>query len=107
MVLAALNVAARYLLKQSSRRDRTRFRPFVRCEEAALSFYLSNFSHCDTICGSLGAASGPMAWMCMLTIIVLFGAELSSEIEHQTTRDYPKWQWQLRRAAMRKFPFPS
>jgi membrane protein len=54
---------------------------------AALSFYLANFAHYDATYGSLGAAIGLMIWMWMSTIIVLFGAELNSEIEHQTARD--------------------
>jgi membrane protein len=30
-----------------------------------------------------------MIWMWMSTIVVLFGAELNSEIEHQTAADSP------------------
>jgi hypothetical protein len=37
--------------------------------------------------GSLGAAIGLMMWMWMSSIVVLFGAELNSEIEHQTAVD--------------------
>jgi len=37
--------------------------------------------------GSLGAAIGLMIWMWMSATIVLFGAELNSEIEHQTAVD--------------------
>jgi membrane protein len=54
---------------------------------AALSFYLSNFADYNATYGSLGAAIGLMMWMWMSAIIVLFGAELNSEIEHQTARD--------------------
>jgi membrane protein len=49
-----------------------------------LSYYLSNFGHYDATYGSLGAAIALMIWMWMSTIIILFGAELNSEIEHQT-----------------------
>jgi membrane protein len=52
-----------------------------------LSWYLSNFANYDATYGSLGAAIGLMMWMWMSTIIVLCGAELNSEIEHQTTLD--------------------
>ena len=52
-----------------------------------LSYYLSNFGHYDATYGSLGAAIGLMMWMWMSTIVVLFGAELNSEIEHQTAKD--------------------
>jgi membrane protein len=52
-----------------------------------LSWYLSNFANYDATYGSLGAAIGLMMWMWMSAIIVLCGAELNSEIEHQTARD--------------------
>jgi len=52
-----------------------------------LSFYLANFGHYDATYGSLGAAIALMIWMWMSTIVVLFGAELNSEIEHQTAED--------------------
>jgi membrane protein len=54
---------------------------------ALLSYYLSNFGHYDATYGSLGAAIALMIWMWMSTIVILFGAELNSEIEHQTTAD--------------------
>jgi len=54
---------------------------------SALSWYLSNFGEYDATYGSLGAAIGLMMWMWMSAIIVLCGAELNSEIEHQTARD--------------------
>lgn len=54
---------------------------------AALSYYIANFAGYDATYGSLGAAIGLMMWMWMSTIVVLFGAELNSEIEHQTARD--------------------
>jgi membrane protein len=52
-----------------------------------LSFYLANFGHYDATYGSLGAAIALMTWMWMSTIVILLGAELNSEIEHQTTKD--------------------
>ena len=52
-----------------------------------LSWYLSNFGDYSATYGSLGAAIGMMTWMWMSAIIVLCGAELNSEIEHQTVRD--------------------
>ena len=54
----------------------------------ALSWYLSNFGNYNATYGSLGAAIGLMMWMWMSAIIVLCGAELNSEIEHQTVRRY-------------------
>jgi membrane protein len=50
---------------------------------AALSWYLSNFGNYSATYGSLGAAIGLMMWMWMSAIVVLFGAELNSEIERQ------------------------
>jgi membrane protein len=52
-----------------------------------LSWYLSNFGNYSATYGSLGAAIGLMMWMWMSAIIVLVGAELNSEIEHQTAID--------------------
>ncbi|MES2031144.1 MAG: YihY/virulence factor BrkB family protein [Pseudomonadota bacterium] len=54
---------------------------------ALLSWYLSNFGNYSATYGSLGAAIGLMMWMWMSAIIVLCGAELNSEIEHQTAVD--------------------
>jgi membrane protein len=54
---------------------------------AGLSYYLANFGHYDATYGSLGAAIALMIWMWMSTIVILFGAELNSEIEHQTIAD--------------------
>jgi membrane protein len=54
---------------------------------ALLSFYLANYADYDATYGSLGAAIGLMIWMWMSTIVVLLGAELNSEVEHQTAAD--------------------
>jgi len=51
------------------------------------SWYVANFGHYDRTYGSLGAAIGFMTWMWMSTIVVLMGAELNAEIEHQTAID--------------------
>jgi membrane protein len=53
----------------------------------ALSYYFSNFAEYDVAYGSLGAAIATMMWIWMSAIVILFGAELNSEIEHQTARD--------------------
>ena len=53
----------------------------------ALSYYFANFANYNATYGSLGAAIGTMMWMWMSAIVILFGAELNSEIEHQTARD--------------------
>jgi membrane protein len=54
---------------------------------ALLSWYLANFANYNATYGSLGAAVGMMIWMWISSIVILFGAELNSEIEHQTARD--------------------
>jgi membrane protein len=54
---------------------------------AGLSYYFANFANYNATYGSLGAAIGTMIWMWLSTIVVLLGAELNSEIEHQTARD--------------------
>jgi membrane protein len=51
------------------------------------SWYLSEFANYNATYGSLGAAIGLMMWMWMSAIVIMFGAELNSEIERQTLRD--------------------
>jgi membrane protein len=54
---------------------------------ALLSWYLANFANYDATYGSLGAAIGLMMWMWISAIVILLGAELNAEIEHQTAKD--------------------
>jgi membrane protein len=51
------------------------------------SWYLGNFANYNATYGALGAVVGLMMWMWFSTIVVLVGAELNSEIEHQTACD--------------------
>ncbi|CAN5342279.1 hypothetical protein BH09PSE2_BH09PSE2_03690 [soil metagenome] len=51
------------------------------------SWYVANFAHYDRTYGSLGAVIGFMFWLWYSMIIVLFGAELNAELEHQTAVD--------------------
>ncbi|MBV9456517.1 MAG: YihY/virulence factor BrkB family protein, partial [Bradyrhizobium sp.] len=37
--------------------------------------------------GSLGAVIGFMTWLWISAIVILIGAEIDSEMEHQTARD--------------------
>ena len=53
----------------------------------AFSWYVANFANFNKTYGSLGAVVGFMTWLWYSTIIVLFGAELNAEIEHQTGVD--------------------
>jgi membrane protein len=51
------------------------------------SWYVANFGHYERTYGSLGAVVGFMTWMWISTMVILFGAELNAEIEHQTAVD--------------------
>jgi membrane protein len=54
---------------------------------AAFSWYVANFGAYNKTYGSLGAAIGFMTWIWLSAIVVLVGAELNAEMEHQTERD--------------------
>jgi membrane protein len=54
---------------------------------ALFSWYLGNFANYNATYGALGAVVGLMMWMWLSTIVVLVGAELNAEIEHQTAHD--------------------
>jgi membrane protein len=51
------------------------------------SWYVANFGNYNETYGSLGAVIGFMTWMWLSTTIVLIGAEINAEIEHQTAHD--------------------
>jgi membrane protein len=51
------------------------------------SWYASNFGDFNETYGSLGAVIGFMTWLWISAIVVLLGAELDAEMEHQTARD--------------------
>ena len=51
------------------------------------SWYAANFGSFNKTYGSLGAIIGFMVWIWISMIVVLLGAELDAEMEHQTTRD--------------------
>jgi membrane protein len=51
------------------------------------SWYLTNFADYNATYGSLGAVIGFMMWTWISTTIIILGAELNSEMEHQTARD--------------------
>jgi membrane protein len=53
----------------------------------AFSTYVNTFAHYDKTYGSLGALVGFMVWLWFSILIVLLGAELNSEVEHQTAID--------------------
>jgi membrane protein len=51
------------------------------------SWYLANFADYNATYGSLGAVIGFMMWTWISVVILITGAELNSEIEHQTACD--------------------
>ncbi len=51
------------------------------------SWYLAKFNSYNVTYGSLGAVVAMMMWLWISSIVVLLGAELNAEIEHQTARD--------------------
>jgi membrane protein len=51
------------------------------------SWYAQNFGNYNKTYGSLGAVIGFMTWIWLSTIVILIGAELNAEMEHQTARD--------------------
>jgi len=53
----------------------------------AFSWYVASFGSYNATYGSLGAAIGFMTWLWLSTILVLLGAEINAEMEHQTARD--------------------
>lgn len=54
---------------------------------AGFSWYLNHIARLDVTYGSLGAAIAFMLWVWVSVLIVLLGAELNAEIEHQTALD--------------------
>jgi membrane protein len=51
------------------------------------SVYVANFGSYNQTYGSLGAVVVLLMWLYLSAFIVLMGAELNSEMEHQTTQD--------------------
>jgi membrane protein len=51
------------------------------------SWYAASFGNYNATYGSLGGLVGLLTWMWLSTTILLIGAELNSEVEHQTARD--------------------
>jgi len=51
------------------------------------SWYSANFANYEKTYGSLGALIGFLTWLWISITVVLVGAELNSEIEHQTAED--------------------
>ncbi|MGD9479713.1 YihY/virulence factor BrkB family protein [Shinella sp. G-2] len=54
---------------------------------AGFSFYLRNFADYDAAYGAFGALMGLLVWTWLSVGILIVGAELNAELEHQTARD--------------------
>jgi membrane protein len=50
-------------------------------------FYVSNFGNYGATYGSLSAVVVLLTWLYLSSYVLIFGAELNSEIEHQTAKD--------------------
>ena len=57
------------------------------------SFYVANFEDYSATYGSLGATVGLMMWIYLTSLVLVAGAELDSEIEHQTAQDTTTGAW--------------
>ncbi|WP_018183013.1 YihY/virulence factor BrkB family protein [Kaistia granuli] len=53
----------------------------------SFSWYVSSFGSYDRNYGALGAIIGFMTWIWLSATVILIGAELNAEMEHQTARD--------------------
>lgn len=51
------------------------------------SFYLENFANYNATYGTLGALIGLMVWVWISVVILIVGAEINAELEHQTRKD--------------------
>ena len=56
---------------------------------ALFSLYAASFGKFNETYGSLGAVIGFMTWLWISAIVILLGAELDAEMEHQTARETP------------------
>jgi membrane protein len=93
VLTAALAVIYRY----GPSRERARWRWITRgsaiaallwiAVSGAFSWYASNFGKFNETYGSLGAIIGFMTWLWISAIVILIGAEIDAEMEHQTEHD--------------------
>ena len=51
------------------------------------SWYVASFESYNRLYGSLGAGIGFMVWIWLSVVVILIGAELNAEMEHQTARE--------------------
>jgi membrane protein len=95
LVLVAFGLSLIYRYGPSRREPRWRwvtwgsaFAAVVWLAASALfSWYAANFGSFNKTYGSLGAVIGFMTWIWLSVIVVLIGAKLNAETEHQTARE--------------------
>jgi membrane protein len=97
VLLVVIGVALALLYRYGPSRERARWRwiswgsAFAAIGWLAISllfsWYTENFGTYNQTYGALGAAIGLMVWMWLSGVVVLVGAELDAEMEHQTARD--------------------
>ena len=61
--------------------------PLFGAVSVAFSWYVTNFTDNNATYGSLGTTIGMMSWLWITMTLVIIGAEVNSEMEHQTARD--------------------
>jgi membrane protein len=57
------------------------------------SYYAGHFGSYNKTYGSLGAIIGFMVWIWISVIVILIGAEINAQLEHQTTKDTTTGAW--------------
>ncbi|MCU1677359.1 MAG: Ribonuclease [Frankiales bacterium] len=57
---------------------------------ALFALYVNNFSNYDKTYGSIAAVVVLLLWLYLTAYIILFGAEINAEMEHQTAQDTTK-----------------
>lgn len=61
--------------------------PLFGIVSVGFSWYVANFTDDNAAYGSLGATIGLMSWLWITITLIIIGAELNAETEHQTARD--------------------
>jgi membrane protein len=71
------------------------------------SWHVANFGSYNKTYGSLGAIIGFMTWVWLSIIVVLVGAQLNAEMEHQTARQSTAGRPRPLGVVVRRGPIPS
>jgi membrane protein len=96
-LLTILTVALAFIYRYGPSREKARWRWITwgsalsailwLAASVLFSWYAANFGKYNETYGSLGAVIGFMTWLWISAIVILLGAELDAEMEHQTARD--------------------